>query len=90
MSQTSPTSDPTGSIGWKASFIPRVLTQSHLVRVTGVTSTPSQWEAIWRLFPYFMAVMVGSFITIAVMRPDLIDWHTFFRSFMIGIIIGRY
>lgn len=90
MSQTSPTSDPTGSIGWKASFVPRVLSERHIVRITGMTAVPSRWEIIGRLFPYFIGAMIGAFVMITLLRPDLIDWHTFFRSFMIGIIIGRF
>jgi hypothetical protein len=74
---------------WKGEYTARLLTQRFAPKVTGIAykATPN-W--LWSMFPAFMGFAIGLFVAIVILRPDLINWETFFRSFMLGIIIGRH
>ena len=72
---------------WKSKYATKVLDSRGVVKLSGVTNKPG--KDYMGLFLVFIGVCFGLFIGTMILRPDLINWNTFFRSFMIGIIIAR-
>lgn len=72
---------------WKATMVSRTLNDRFAVKLTGTTA-PSKAAIFERLFPVFIGFMIGAFVVVTILRPDLINWETFSQSFMLGIIIG--
>ena len=63
------------------------LSHRRHARLTGITKK----DSLFSLMGYTKIVvgfLIGVFVTIAIIKPELIDWGTFSRSFLIGIIMG--
>lgn len=73
---------------WKGKFVNKTINQRHQARITSTVSEPSYSVLYTLSIPVVIGFLIGAFLMLMVLRPDLIDWRTFQQSFMNGVIIS--
>lgn len=67
----------------------RTMQPKRMAKLTNITSKTDEMEVNAIGVIIVLSIFsIGMFTALVILRPDLIDWRAFERSFMLGIIMG--